>query len=234
MGGGGAVVAPARTMFHIKEEKVKKEFLSMFIKNVLPGTIKTTNILSKLRGYPAVLERVHDFAVPMVNERDFYYKIIMKLCMGGEGVWVEALEQQENGNEDRGDDGRMIVSSLNNNLIGGAQFCLTKDFLKEHAWDQNEEDGSYLNEGQLRKLWKEYAVPRFCDSRRCRGMCCALPGDSVFHYEGEPDCVKYEPATQEELKERGFLSKATGEGQLSAQARMAREDPSQLEGDDED
>jgi hypothetical protein len=42
------------------------------------------------------------------------------------------------------------------------------------------------------------------------------------------ESYKYEPATQEELEARGWLQYGPG-GLLVAQARLAREDPSQLE-----
>jgi len=150
------------------------------------------------------------------------YKIRIVMCTGTEGVWVEQVPGGNSvGNDSSG------FGALANQTIDGASWFVTKDFLREYAWNKNE-DGSYLNEGQLRRLWKDFAVPRFCQSSggRCKGCCAALPGDTVFCRGGTS--YKYEPGTQEELQERGWLNTGPG-GVLVAQARIAREDPSQLE-----
>jgi len=152
------------------------------------------------------------------------YKIRIVMCMGTEGVWVEEVQ----GGNSTGN-GSSGFGALADQTIAGASWFVTKDFLKEYAW-KTSEDGSHLNEGQLRQLWREFAVPRFCQSPNghCKGsfFFAALPGDTVFWDEGVS--YKYEPATQEELEERGWLQTGPG-GLLFAQARVAREDPSQLE-----
>ena len=159
-----------------------------------------------------------------MSEETPAYKIRLVMCLGTEGVWVEEVP---GGNSMK--TGSSGFGALANNTIAGASWSLTKDFLKENAWKKNE-DGSYLNEGQLRELWKDFAVPRYCESPNghCKGCCAPLPGDPVFWSGGMS--YKYNPATQEELEERGWLNTGPG-GLLFAQARIAREDPSQLEGD---
>jgi len=158
----------------------------------------------------------------MTSEETPTYKVRIVMCTGTEGVFVE---QVPGGNSAR--NASSGFGALANQTTGGASWFLTKDFLKENAWKKNE-DGSFLNEGQLRQLWKEFAVPRYCQSPngRCKGCCAALPGDTVFWREFTS--YKYEPATQEELEERGWLQQGPG-GLLVAQSRIAREDPSQLE-----
>lgn len=160
------------------------------------------------------------------------YKMGIVMCMGTEHVHVEKVAQGHNdGHPNQG------FGALANQPIGGACWALTKAFLREYAWKKNE-DGSYLDEGQLRQLWKDFAVPRYCGSPegRCHGCCAALPGDTVYWKLtdwGYPESYKYEPATQEELEERGWLQMGPG-GLLVAQARLARDDPAQLEESDEE
>jgi hypothetical protein len=97
----------------------------------------------------------------------------------------------------------------------------------------------------LRQLWKEFVVPRFCcqsesfHGGRCKGCCAALPGDTVYWRAndwGYPVSYKYEPATQEDLVERGYITMENGyTGILTQQAKLGRDHPSQLdESDDED
>jgi hypothetical protein len=74
---------------------------------------------------------------------------------------------------------------------------------------------------------------------RCKGCCAALPGDTVYWRAndwGYPESYKYEPATQEDLVERGYITTENGyTSVLTQQAKLARDDPSQLgESDDED
>jgi len=126
---------------------------------------------------------------------------------------------------------------LANQTMGGASWFVIKDFLREYASEKNE-DGEYLDEGALRKLWKDYAVPLFCHDPkgRCKGCCAALPGDTVYWKRsdwGYPESFKYAPATQQELEYRGWLQMGPG-GFLVAQARIARKYPSVLEESGED
>lgn len=134
--------------------------------------------------------------------------------------------------EGRGSTG---FGALANKTIGGASWFLAKAFLKENAWNKDD-DGSFLNEGQLRRLWKNFAVPRFCgrvalDGGPCNGCCCALLDDTVFWSRFDGSSTGYKPATQQELEERGWLKMGPG-GLLVAQSRLTREEPSQLEEDD--
>jgi hypothetical protein len=58
-----------------------------------------------------------------------------------------------------------------------------------------------------------------------------LPGDTVCWRDAES--YKHKPATQEDVVERGCLGHGPG-GLLVAQARLARADPSQLEGESDE
>jgi hypothetical protein len=220
----------ARTSFHVAEEKEKEQS-----KLFLMATIQPDSPLSKLRGVSNTLELIFDYSRSQPSEGDFYYKMGIVMCAGTEHVHMERLVNPE------GDNG---FGSLTNNTINGASWFMTKKFLKEYAWGKND-DGSFLNEGQLRQLWNQFVVPRYCGQSesphggRCKGCCAALLGDTVYWRAndlGYPESYKYEPATQEDLVERGYITTENGyTSVLTQQAKLARDDPSQLsESDDED
>ena len=201
-------------------------------KTILTATIQPGSPFSKLRGFPNALELIFDYGRHHPNEDDFYYKMGIVMCTGTEHVHMERLMNLQGGNR---------FGSLSNNTMGGASWFMTSKFLKRYAWDKND-DGSFLTEGQLRQLWQEFVVPRYCcDSEspqggRCKGCCAALPGDTVywrFTDYGYPESYKYEPASQEDLVERGYLVVENGfTGMLAQQAQLARDDPSQLDESD--
>ena len=230
--------ATARTAQHVAEEKRRKDFRDLFCKTVLMGTHDNDSPLSKLVALPEVQKKMYEFALPTpLEERLFFYKIQLVTCSGTEGVHVEALNYPNPNIRNHPRFADRGFGSLSNNLICGSSWFLTKPFLREHANSKNEEDGSFLNEGQLRALWKTYNLTHGCDSPlgRCKGVCGALPGDTVFwksSYMGS-ESYKYSPATQEDIVERGYFECGPG-GLLVAQARIAREDPSQLESDNEE
>lgn len=246
-----------RTMVHVEEEKQKKAFLKSFAESVLLGTHPRcggASSLLALQGHSGCLKLIFDHACPdPLDESDFNYKMAIVMCTGTEHVHVEALEQPQPkeplDERQREQFRRYRVGCLNNSTIGGAFHCtpLLQDFLKEHAWkknNSNDDDDSWWTEGQLRAAWKEFAVPRFCDAKRCKGICCALPGDSVVWSPDEygyPTSRFYKPANQESLIERGYVNpkefkagEFTTRGMLWQYAKLARDDPSQLEGDDDE
>lgn len=147
------------------------------------------------------------------------------------------MEALENNNNDTDGDATEDehYGSLANNLIEGCSWFATKDFLRKYAWTKTSDESSYLNEGQLRRLWKKFCLPRYCENPdRCKGTCAALPGDTIYwrlNEDGYPESYKYEPATQEEIEERGYLNTGPG-GLLASQARLVRENPEQLFGED--
>lgn len=233
----------ARTCFHIRQEQLTNEFKSVFAKTLLIGTLHqeadTTCPAAKLRGLPDVWKSIFEFARPLDNEGDFYYKMAIVMCMGTEHVHVEALENNDSNSSGRTGtrEQQQHFGFLSNQTIGGASWVLTKKFLRQYAWSKND-DGSYLQEGQLRKLWRDFVLEHYCGSPtgRCKGACAVLPGDTVYWRRtsyGYPQSYKYEPATQEDLEERGYLQVGPG-GLLVAQAKIARDDPSQVATDDDD
>ena len=71
------------------------------------------------------------------------------------------------------------------------------------------------------------------DEMLCAEKCIALPGDTVYWKFDPPYRVvtRWEPATDEELRERGFLHQG---GFLYRNLELYREDPSQLSSSDDD
>lgn len=171
----------------------------------------------------------------------------MEMCSGTEHVNVEALLGKGGWGGDWGSDANVppettseeVYSnewsgSLSNQTIGGAGYN-TEAFVKQYAHEKNE-DGSYLSEGQLRVRFGTFMRQRFCDNfNHCNGICCAMPGDTLFWEFEEYGRVatRYEPGTDEELAERGWLQQGPG-GLLHRYYELYREDPSQLDDDDED
>ena len=222
----------ARTTQNVTEEKRRNAFRDIFCKTILVGTKDDGSPLSKLAALPGVQQKIFEFAAPLpLDSRQFHIKIRLFTCAGSEGVFVERLTHPNY---------PIGLGSLSNNLICGSQWTITKPFLRMHAHTKNE-DGSYLNEGQLRARWKTFNLEHFCESPsgRCKGICGALPGDTIFFECDEMmESTGYCPATQEDIVERGWnMHCAPGHGPsgpLEAQARIARDDPSQLESDEEE
>jgi hypothetical protein len=80
------------------------------------------------------------------------YKIGIAMCTGTEHVHVEELPNATESN------GRSGFGALANQTINGASWFVMKDFLREYACKKNQEDDTYLNEGQLRQLWKDFVL----------------------------------------------------------------------------
>eukprot|EP00977_Amphora_coffeiformis_P021948 scaffold10092_cov123-Amphora_coffeaeformis.AAC.3 len=129
----------------------------------------------------------------------------LRMCSGTEHVHMEMLENTANNR----------FGSLNNDPVGDVR----RGFLPKSSSKNTR--GTRI------------ARPRFC-----KGHCCALPGDTISWCStdyGYPESYKYEPATQKDLIERGFINMAEGfTGILTQQAKLARDDTSQLESDNED
>ena len=119
-------------------------------------------------------------------------------------------------------------SVLNNNLHA--------DWMREtRAYTfTNESDGSFWNESQLRVHFTEYLNGiGACQSPRCRRVCYALPGDTLIWSAGDfyLEVRAFRTASQQELADRGYLEGPGGI--LSQYCQLARNDPSQLEANDQ-
>ena len=144
-----------RTLYHVHKEEWKISFERMFDETIRMGTRQQNEEcpLSMIRELPEALQSIFEFAVPVPDEKCYYFKVRLKTCVGTEAVFVEALDTSTRGGPNavgslRSPDG---IASLSSMPIGGKQFDLLKPFLREHAGTQNQ-DGTYLNEGQLRVL----------------------------------------------------------------------------------
>ncbi|CAB9510415.1 expressed unknown protein [Seminavis robusta] len=242
-----------RTTFHFQAEKQKKEFKAkVFAKTFLMGTHLRAGAKSPVKvlqgQHGDILNQICDYASPLPKERDFYYKMGLSMCVGTEHVFVEELEQPEKLMSPQ-----YTLCSLNSQPICGAFNCkpLLVDFLKKFACkkntaendNDNDDDSCFWNEGQLRAAWKDFAVERFCDrpNGNCRGLCCVISGDTIaWGYGGMnlyPVARMWKPATQADLVERGFVNPKhpgnSGKGILWQYAKIARDDPKQLEDEDE-
>ena len=219
-------MAVTRTLYHVHKEEWKISFQRTFFQTILMGMLQggRDRPLSMIREHPGVLKSIFEFAVPVPDEKGYYFKVSLEMCVGTVDVLVEALDGSTRG-------GTNAVSSLSSPNRFGAQYELLKPFLKQHAGARNQ-DGTYVNEGRLRILWKEFGGPRCSDPEGSCKMCClALPGDTIYLRRSESgrwQSIKYEPASQEDIKERGWLQTGPG-GFLFANAGIARTDPSQLE-----
>ena len=108
----------------------------------------------------------------------------------------------------------------------------------ENVCEEENEDGSYLSEVQIRdriqsvareecKQEPEYDDDSGCVCEKMKGACGVLPGDTVFwEYSWTGNTMThFEPATEDELVERGWLPKR-GErlGKYSGWAKHLREE----------
>ena len=180
-----------------------------------------------LHGMAPLLEKIAAFAAfarrePAEDDQGLMIKVRAVLCMGTEGVWAERLTNP-------------TAASLSNKFIGGALMMNGHvEWMKStRAYTfTNEDGGTVWNEGQLREHYHNYLAEKgYCGApRRCRGLCYALPGDTlVFGWGGQ--VTDWETASQDELGDRGYLH---GGGLLSQYCQFAREDPSQLDGGNDD
>lgn len=66
----------------------------------------------------------------------------------------------------------------------------------------------YSDEMQLRERFREFARINCYNPESCRGNCGVLPGDTIvwdFRDDGRREMKRYQPASKEELQERGWL-----------------------------
>jgi len=109
--------------------------------------------------------------------------------------------------------------------FGGAAYRthMNEPWLGEAAYLVNEDDGSYYTEAQLRRHMREESEFCFGDMG-CRGKCLALPGDTIYWHvlDGfRRVVIGWEPATDEELRERGWDAQG---GWLARHCELFREE----------
>jgi hypothetical protein len=135
--------------------------------------------------------------------------------------------------------------SFSSRIYRGALYAMG-DWMREAAWLTNE-DGYYLTEGQLCLHFGNYMREHFCrgtgqrpnlegimedsfemESYWCGAKCCALPGDTIYWKSEDHHRVvsRWEPATDEELRERGWLEQG---GLLCYSCQQHRENLTQLD-----
>lgn len=160
------------------------------------------------------------------TEQKYQCKVTCNLCTAGtEHVWTELCE-------------RRGTCSLSNDFMGGP-LTLNQhaDWLREtRAYTFTNSDGSYWNEAQLRRHFLDFLEEQQpCGLRMCGGLCHALPGSTLVlgapEYEfGHPVATGWQLPSQEELADREWLH---GGGVLSQYCQLARDDPSQLDREEE-
>lgn len=180
-----------------------------------------------------ILNRVRAFLKP--EWRRYNYKVTMNLCSGAEHVVVEALHLGGGvaNNLPEGENGATNVEGFG---------CLHSMTMLNHValehWmnesgiaDVVNDDDTFLSETQLRERFYQHMRQEFCISPNCHGKCAALPGDTVFWIPQEDygrRYTRFEPATQDELVERGYMD-AKGNGRLLGHARSIRQEQGNLE-----
>lgn len=184
-------------------------------------TTDASSPVNLLKGSADVLKTIGAFCglknARKPREEQFNVKVRASLCRGTEHVWVELLM-------------RPLSGSLSNQFLCGA---LMTD---EHVdWMRstrvysftNPTDGSFWNETQLRDHFAAYLkTTKFCLApHHCRGLCCALPGDTLI-MNRNGIVHDWIDTSQQELADRGWLH---GGGLLFSYCEMVRNDPSQLE-----
>ena len=128
-----------------------------------------------------MLENIWSFVKTDVNSRRYISKVNYTSCCLGEteGVWVEKLEREEMG-------------SLFTMLI------------MNYGTPTNDEDKTVMERRQrFHDHWKR---KRGCGCR-C-GICGGLPGDTITYCDFEYEVYSMTPATEQELRERGYFGKA--------------------------
>ena len=183
-------------------------------------TLNDVSPAHHLKGNTGVLQTIAAFCAfnkAQPREEQFNAKVTANMCRGTEHVWVELLMQRLSG-------------SLSNQFIGGALMADSHvDWMRSTRvyTFTNPTDGSFWNEAQLRNHFAAYLkTTEFCLApRRCRGLCCALPGDTLI-MSPNGTVNDWIDTSQQELADRGWLH---GGGLLFQYCQMARNDPSQLE-----
>jgi hypothetical protein len=199
----------------------------------LAATVRKASPVSVLRGQTTILTEIRSLLKP--DEGHVNYKVKMDLCSGTEHCFAEALEgcggwmDPYNQPRDLIDDedglSRESSGSLSNVTMSAGCFFRHGGFMDKANVRKNV-DGSYWSEMQLREFFHD-CCEDFCEHRTCGGACGALPGDTVFWRFD--DCYRnfsrFEPATEDELLDRGWLQPDGSGFPLSALALAFRQDP---------
>jgi len=222
-------VTPTLYNFKQRENAKGKESVYAFLACIQ----RDESLAASLQGKGGVQRTIAHYTIPKTcYEDDCHYKVQIDMCTGTEHVFVEALNLRggwENNNVPPGTTLRQAYTqewsgSFSSHTLGGAGHFL-ESWIREAATLTNE-DGSYLTEGQLRVYFGTYMREIFCGGHgRCGGKCCAMPGDTIFwqFHGGARVVTRWEPATDEELRERGWLTQG---GILARYCELYREDPS--------
>ena len=127
-------MAVTRTLYHVHKEEWKISFQRTFFQTILMGTLqggrdplqggrdRPLSMISMIREHPGVLKSIFEFAVPVPDEKGYYFKVSLEMCVGTVEVFVEALDGATRG-------GTNAVSSLSSPNRFGAQYELLKPFL---------------------------------------------------------------------------------------------------------
>ena len=210
------------------------------------------DVLARIGEQRGLLERIHAFTrfpAMKIHPRSCEYEVMMDLCTVTEHVIVEALYLQGGWEGEGPKEGNMPIGcgaeefqtrewsgSMYSTTLTNAIFAI-RPWLPRVAHMTNP-DGTYLTEGQLRPMFREFMSYNYCSHesmtshKKCDNYCCILPGDTVYWKVDGPFRVltRWEPATDDELRERGWLDQG---GMLHNLCRWYRENPDG-DGDDDE
>jgi hypothetical protein len=196
--------------------EVTKDKFQLFLR----ATVRDDMPASTLRGQEGVLKEIYSFLIPLGGEHPFHpsmaiYRMHIEFCRIREFNFpVCALENC--GGWDREFNKPVVVVGTNRkfwsgclNVFSGCSEVLLR-YIMHHSslpWRQNR-DGSYWDEMQLRKYFRQFAKDFCSEPDSCRGKCAVLPGDTViweFKEDGQREMKRFRPASKAELEDRGFI-----------------------------
>ena len=234
-----SVVKPNyRTLYNVRTEEMLKRHKTD-LTNLFQGLHAESPFCSLIGKY-GVMTLIIDFTAPTLDKKDFYYTMDITTCAGPccmtYNMHMEKLACMDQFGVMIKKGVTLCGSIMNDPLNGYLQFH-TKPFLKLYAWYQDLK-GNFLNEGQLRELWRDLMKLQ-CTNNECGGMCCVLMGDTVHwidkrsrrYPKAVPESKWYQSATQGDIIERGLLNWGPNGpgGRFAALARVFRDSPGELE-----
>jgi hypothetical protein len=186
----------------------------------LGATIRDDSHASLLRGMDDVLKEIHSYLIPpgrkpLFAPDAYMYSVNVPFCGSYERncCEVSALENcglwrcKDFNKPPNVDLGRTLWSGSLETFLTNTPSLLHRFMTIVVVYTRRNQDDSYWNEMQLREQFREFARITCNDPELCCGRCGLLQGDTItweFKDLHNRQVKGFQPASKEELQERGY------------------------------